>query len=89
MTPRNEREKRQRALLWRRQKGRCFWCKEQMSAGWGRPGPLPRKLATIDHLDHRMSPERGQNAGMLRKVLACRECNERRGREDQRRYEGA
>ena len=37
--------------------------------------------ATIDHLDDRFSPERG--AGMpneRRRVLACRQCNQDRGR---------
>lgn len=46
-------------------------------------GTDTRRMATLDHLDDRFSPQRGtfENKGEERTVLACAECNERRGAE--------
>lgn len=41
--------------------------------------PLPRNLATIDHLDDRFNPNRGTYVNELRRVLACNRCNRLRG----------
>lgn len=76
-------KKRQRASLFAKQKGLCYWCKGRMVM----PDPtrirrhraLPGNLATIDHLDHKFSPERGKHPGEYRRVLACKRCNELRG----------
>lgn len=44
-------------------------------------GRLPPDAATRDHLDHRLSGERGKHPGQVRSVLACPECNQQRGAE--------
>lgn len=52
--------------------------------------PVPRLrlgdglLATIDHLDTRLSGRRGSTPGVERTVLACYDCNNRRNREEQK-----
>lgn len=82
--PEKPRLRRQRAWLWEYQHGRCFWCRCQMVQPEGDQRHLPKRLrnppnmATIDHLDSRLSPERGQHSGEWRHVLACRTCNEAR-----------
>lgn len=43
------------------------------------PKPKPKNLATIDHLEDRFSPFRGAFQGECRHVLACDECNNKRG----------
>jgi hypothetical protein len=51
----------------------------------------PPNLSTLDHLDHKLSPMRGKfnNRGYCpRTVLACRECNQRRGIEDYIKFSG-
>ena len=76
----------QRAYLWFRQRGLCHWCKKPtlLVAGMQETDYLkhrdaPKNLATIDHLDSRLNPERGKKAGELRKVVACWQCNNDRG----------
>lgn len=75
--------RRQVAGMFRRQRGLCHWCKELMvlfdPAKIVRHRPMPKNLATIDHLDDRFSPNRGQRPGEIRRVLACKRCNELRG----------
>jgi len=61
----------------------CHWC--GVETIW-REGPAdhrePRR-ATLDHLDHKFSPYRGnQPRGMRRRVLACWKCNNERGASD-------
>jgi hypothetical protein len=51
----------------------------------GRQKHPPDNEATIDHLDSRLSPERGMYPGLVRHVLACRVCNGRRAAEEERR----
>ena len=43
----------------------------------------PPTLATIEHLDSRLSPERGKHDGP-RRVVACWLCNNRRGHQEER-----
>lgn len=75
---------RQRAALFRRQKGRCHWCGcEMVQVAVPRRASPPRNLCTIDHLDDRFSPDRGKRFGEYRRVAACWECNNRRGNERQ------
>jgi len=47
---------------------------------------MPETLATFEHLDDRLSEERGQYEGMdkIRIVLACRKCNQKKGVESQK-----
>lgn len=78
-----KRRQRRRARLWRIQKGRCHWCKQitrlPEHCTIGRGEALPDDLATIDHLDSRLSDERGTRPGEARTVMACWRCNFRRG----------
>lgn len=75
-------DQRQRLRLAVAQGWRCYWCGCPM-VQWRqrRGGHPPPDMVTIDHLDPRESPERGQHRGELRKVAACNACNHRRGRE--------
>ena len=87
----------QRAHLVRKQKGRCHYCKCRMRNDWKnftwvddqghrriRKGvKIPPNMATIEHLDSRMNPERGKAPlGKRRRVAACYECNQLRGQLD-------
>ena len=62
-----------RARLRKRQKNRCYWCKEQMNSR-----PLDKREATLDHMTPR---SRGGGGDILNLVAACRECNEKRGKD--------
>lgn len=74
-------KRRQRDRLFKRQRGRCCWCRQPMRRTWNhRDGQTtPPDLATIEHLDSRLSPERGQHPGERRHRLACAKCNHQRG----------
>lgn len=80
--------KRKRAKLWREQEGRCKWCNVPMTH-WNdyasdpgkRTPEMQKLLATIDHLRDRYDPKRwdGNPNDEKRWVLACWECNHKRG----------
>ena len=76
---------RQIDLLWKRQDGLCHWCGCKMV----RLEPMPKRkffpdnACTLDHLEDRFNPRRGRKRGR-RHVLACRACNQERGRESER-----
>jgi hypothetical protein len=44
----------------------------------------PDNLATYEHLDSKLSPERGKHPGKQRVVLACWSCNNQRSIDEQR-----
>ena len=44
-------------------------------------GSRPKTSATLEHLDDRVNGQRGKHSGQIRIVLACKECNQKRGRE--------
>lgn len=67
-------EKRDR--LCKRQKNRCYWCKRQMNRRH-----LDPLCATLDHYTPRWQNGSGAIDNL---VAACKECNERRGREGER-----
>ncbi len=72
----------QRRRLCERQRWRCYWCQQPMR--WvvlDGTGTLPLDAATLDHLDDRWSPMRGQFGSERRRVAACRKCNEGRSNE--------
>lgn len=83
----NKAKKRQRDLLFKRQKGLCCWCRRPMRKSWTHKQgvPVPDDLATIEHLDSRLNPERGQHPGERRHRLACAKCNHQRGAEEDKR----
>ena len=71
---------RQKKKLYEDQGGLCYWCGHKMLWKWEycKHATPPRNLATWEHLDSRLSIERGQHPGEKRIVLACKECNEDR-----------
>lgn len=80
----------------------CHWCGRRLICPRSLTvnGRLPKgyvpNMATIDHIDSRLSPERGKHPGKVRTVLSCRKCNELRaaaeveriGIEEERRRSG-
>jgi hypothetical protein len=75
---------------WRRDP-RCAWCRVLTILNWRPPRDAPPgdprripplNLATVDHLRDRFDARRLEPArrGEVRRVLACRRCNERRAR---------
>lgn len=75
-----------RCKLFVRQQGLCAWCGLPMvliARGDGkhlmpRGEPLPDDLCTLDHIDSKLSGERGLHDGEFRAVAACKACNEKR-----------
>lgn len=78
-------KKRYRRKLFEKQDGLCWWCKEPMQLIENmRGGRHPPRMATLEHLDDRFSPNRGRfPAGERRIVLACAKCNWEKGVESQ------
>lgn len=73
-----------REKLYRKQGGKCHWCKRQMKLNTEtKPGAPPDPLmCTFDHIEDRWSDARGLNTN--RNVAACRECNGKRSAERER-----
>lgn len=70
-----------RAKLHRAQKGKCYWCGcLTVLIDSAPPGRQPDNMATLEHLDDRYNPDRGKRGGERRVVMACRLCNNLRGR---------
>lgn len=79
-----EKKKKQRALLFVRQEGKCHWCSCDMVLMYtADPKFHPKNLCTVDHLDDRYSPERGAHQGEFRRVAACGECNFKRAQKSE------
>jgi hypothetical protein len=79
--PRSSKEKHNRGRvkrLWERSK-KCHWCSKETRIQESGIGVAQHDTATFDHLYHRSEPERKIHPN--RGVLACYECNQRRGRE--------
>ncbi len=90
--------KRQREKLFHAQGRRCYYCHVEMRNDWDtftyiaqngqrKVDPnkqLPENMATLEHLDSRLSPLRGTFPPNVRRhVVACRMCNNRRGIQEQ------
>jgi hypothetical protein len=73
--------------LFYRQNKLCHWCGKQMlhpGSHKGKKGHRdPPMLCTLDHLDSRLSHERGKHAGEYRRVAACWKCNNDRAKQEQ------
>lgn len=74
--------KKQQAQLKRwydRQDGLCHWCGcEMLPPGSFTPRrgvKTPTNLCTYDHMDSRLSADRGRWSGHRRNVAACWQCN--------------
>ena len=84
--------KQQRKRLYRlvKEKPICYWCKREVKLykkiEKGEVHPLD--MATIDHKCHRLDPAREEvyKTPGEKTVLACLECNRKRGREDLERF---
>lgn len=70
---------RKRYRLFTEQGGKCHWCGRQMAIRSIPGGPLPDDTCTIEHLDSRLSGNRGRFAEE-RIVAACHGCNSERNR---------
>lgn len=76
------RRKIKKRKLFELQKGLCYWCNEPMiypDDGPKRGGKQPPKLCTLEHLNDRFSPIRETNLDIGNTVVACYECNHKRG----------
>ena len=76
--------RRRRAIAFRQQGGRCYWCGVRMvSIAYDSKGAHPPENAcTLDHLDDRLGGQRRQrHDGRPRTVAACWKCNNLRGAE--------
>lgn len=60
----------------------CYWCGRKLVLTNIKNGILPKNAATIDHLYSRLSPKRSlpNTNNEIRHVLACRRCNHKRGK---------
>jgi DNA-binding helix-hairpin-helix protein with protein kinase domain len=75
-------DRQRRDAAFKRQKGRCYYCQCQMiQNGQKAGGGLVSNACTLEHLDDRYSPARGQLAGERRVVAACYACNNRRAQD--------
>jgi hypothetical protein len=74
-----------KAILFKLQKGLCYYCKRPMIRQWKHTDrvPTPALLATIDHM---MPTFRGGKNTIGNKCLACYECNCRKGHMDASQY---
>ncbi len=89
----NGRSRRRKIKLWL-EDCRCYWCRQPTilvvcpsgMKNQERYIPSFSKQATIDHLNHRQGGKRKQIYNVETTVLACRECNEKRGAEEERLY---
>ena len=77
-----ERHKRQRAQLWYRQEGKCYYCVAEMLLMWTIPTKFrPDNLCTVEHLRPKMHPAKndGNPNKERRRVAACSKCNHKEG----------
>ena len=76
-------DKRRKEILFARHPF-CYWCgKEVKIYSYKHHGKSPLDMATLDHLRTRYNPERQiLSPHKEQTVLACWECNHRRGEED-------
>lgn len=78
-----------RERLFNEQDGRCHWCDGQMALmKLGELDKVPNDYATFEHLDDRNGSQRGKFTNVLnaqRVVLACKVCNEIKGKESEAR----
>lgn len=74
--------KKRRDKLWWKDP-HCHWCGIETVPSRNDSGIQQPNTATLDHLRHKSDPERGQYGRTRTRqvVLACFECNARRGRE--------
>ena len=75
---------KQLKLLLLKEIGVCFWCKITVKDYPYEDGvPDKPDMATVDHIQSRFERKKGE---VVEKVLACYKCNQRRAKEDERKY---
>ncbi|WP_352951500.1 HNH endonuclease [Mesorhizobium sp. M1322] len=65
-----------RWLLFGQQEGCCFYCGQMMSLSFARRDNIWGNSATLEHLQRKAD---GGGSGKANVVLACKDCNQRRG----------
>ena len=88
MMPSASKIRARRNKLWRLRGGLCHWCGIKTVLPQFLPkgrGTQPGHMATLDHLDDRLSGRRGSftGKGVERTVLSCLKCNSERGKESE------
>jgi 5-methylcytosine-specific restriction endonuclease McrA len=73
-----EQIRRRRNFLFKKQGGKCYYCQQPMVPATA-DKYQPDNACTLEHLDDKLSPERGKHKGKERTVAACRKCNLKRG----------
>ena len=84
MTNSPGKRRRQLLRLFEQQKGLCHYCKSEMvimPVGHIQEKNSPPNRATLEHLDHKLDPNRGKHNGECRRVAACWKCNNEKGDE--------
>ncbi len=80
-------KKRRRERLYEEQDGKCYYCGcPTIIINYTKnPDKFPDNLATLEHLDNKLSKDRkpGEPA---RVVMACYRCNQERGAEDHKQH---
>lgn len=84
----NAYERWQRRQLWEMHPN-CHWCQKPTIlppkySDQFRQGQVKPNFATVEHLDSRLSHERGKHPGEFRRVIACWKCNNERNDREQR-----
>jgi 5-methylcytosine-specific restriction endonuclease McrA len=83
MSRRKSNNRRRVRRLWSFCKN-CYWCGKETKLQVSGEGRANSDTATFDHLYHRSNPLRKTKAG-TEGVLACYECNQKRGIEEERK----
>lgn len=77
-------KKHRKTILFKDQNGKCYYCKKNMlftiSIQFNKQ---PKNLATIEHIYHKFDEQRKKKG---RWVLACYECNQKKGKEKEREF---
>jgi hypothetical protein len=79
----NAEKRAKRDMLYAERDGLCHWCgiKTVIPPRGVILKQQPDNMATLDHLDDRLSGRRGKMQGTRRVVLSCYRCNQARSRE--------
>lgn len=73
-----------RRAVYKRERGRCYWCNCRVRLHWKDPGVfIPEDAATLDHI---VPLSKGGNWDVTNLLLCCPPCNRRRGNMDAAEY---
>lgn len=81
-----EKKKRLKTLLYQQQNGKCCYCESDMLLSFeNHIGQQPNNLATFEHVYHLWEPDRHKKGNKDKVMLACYQCNHKKGIEFVRR----